>query len=159
MLRVFLNSPLARPGGTIIGVEEELRGPIVDGIPDLLGRLDLLINTDDGLAVIDFKTSRSRWGAAKVADATPQLLLYSELATPLADNKPLRLAFAVLTKTKSPSFALHAVAYDPERMEHLRSMVAQIWRAIRAGNSYPIRHSRICPSCPFRNRPCRAWAA
>ena len=37
--------------------------------------------------------------AAKVEDVAPQLLLYSELVKPMADGRPIKLEFAVLTKT------------------------------------------------------------
>jgi putative RecB family exonuclease len=83
-LRTFLESDLARPAVTIIGVEEELRAEIVPGCPDLLARLDLLVDIGDSLLVLDFKTARYRWNATRLADAAPQLHLYAELARPLA---------------------------------------------------------------------------
>jgi hypothetical protein len=61
LLRAFLNSDFSQPAGTIIGIEEELRGELVPGCPDLLARVDLLVETDDALIVQDFKTSRSSW--------------------------------------------------------------------------------------------------
>jgi ATP-dependent exoDNAse (exonuclease V) beta subunit len=33
----------------------------------LLARIDLLIETDEELAVVDFKTARSRWSAEQAA--------------------------------------------------------------------------------------------
>lgn len=159
VLRAFLASALARPGGTILGVEEEVRGVVVDGVPEFVGRLDILLDAGDELVVIDLKSSRTRWGAAKVTDAAPQLLLYSELARPLAEGRPVRLAFAVITKTRQPSVTLQPVSARPERVEELRRMIAQVWRAIRAGAFYPNPSLLNCPGCPFRGRPCRAWAA
>src|SRR5438445_1991283 len=96
MLRAFRESDFAHPDGVILGVEEGLRGEIVPGCPDLLARVDLLIESGDALLLADFKTSRGTWGADKVEQAAPQLLRYSELAKTLADGKPLRLSFAVL---------------------------------------------------------------
>ncbi|HND55289.1 MAG TPA: PD-(D/E)XK nuclease family protein, partial [Pirellulaceae bacterium] len=61
MFAAFQGSPLAQPGGHVIGVEETLRGPIVAGIPDVLGRVDLLVESADELVLTDLKTSRSRW--------------------------------------------------------------------------------------------------
>jgi hypothetical protein len=80
MLRTFLRSDFARPKGTILGIEEELRAAIIPGCPDLLARVDSLIERKDALHVLDFKTARSAWNADKVEEAAPQLLLYSELA-------------------------------------------------------------------------------
>jgi hypothetical protein len=47
MLRTFLRSDFAKPEGTILGIEEELRAAIIPGCPDLLARIDLLIETED----------------------------------------------------------------------------------------------------------------
>ena len=56
----------------------------------------------------DFKTARSRWSAGKLDCSADQLLIYHELAKPLAGGKPLRLEFAVLTKTQQPAVELYA---------------------------------------------------
>src|SRR5262245_61425637 len=44
MLKTFRQSSFANPTGTIIGVEEELRGSYC---PDLLARVDLLVDTEN----------------------------------------------------------------------------------------------------------------
>jgi hypothetical protein len=67
VLVAFQQSELSDPDGRILGVEEQLRGPISDDVPDLLARIDLLIETDEELAVVDFKTARSRWSAEQAA--------------------------------------------------------------------------------------------
>ena len=84
MFEGFLASPAAQPGGRIIAVEETLRGEFVLGMPDLLGRVDLMVETEDALVIADWKTSRSRWSASQAEDATEQLLCYSALATDFA---------------------------------------------------------------------------
>ncbi|HEY1601331.1 MAG TPA: PD-(D/E)XK nuclease family protein, partial [Pirellulales bacterium] len=99
MLRAFQASDLAQPGGTILGIEEELREPLVPGCPDLLARIDLLIDTGDELVIRDFKTARSRWSQDQAEESAGQLLLYSELVQKLDPSKTVRLEFAVLTKT------------------------------------------------------------
>jgi putative RecB family exonuclease len=156
VLIAFRQSELARPAGTVIGVEEELRGQIVAGVPDLLARIDLLVETEDALLVADFKTARSRWSDAQVEDQGEQLLLYSELARRLLPGKSLRLEFAVLTKGKTPAAERYLVPLDPHRVERTRRIVERIWRAIEAGHFYPAPSPMNCPSCPYR-RPCREW--
>src|SRR5688572_8464395 len=79
MFTAFQTSDLATPAGRIIGVEEELRAPVVAGCPDLLGRVDLLVETSDALVVTDLKTSRARWSREQADDSAGQLLLYHEL--------------------------------------------------------------------------------
>jgi hypothetical protein len=108
------------------------------------------------LILSDFKTSRGTWGADKVEQAAPQLLLYSELAKALADGKPLRLVFAVLSKTQLPVITLHDVPLDPQQVERTKRTVERVWHDIEGGHFYPSPSAMQCPSCPYR-APCRAW--
>ena len=94
--------------------------------------------------------------ADKVEEAAPQLLLYSELARTLADDKPMRLSFAVLTKTQSPVLSVHDVPVDPQQIERTKRIVERVWHAIEAGYFYPAPSPLQCPTCPYRE-PCRAW--
>ena len=154
MLGVFTVSDLARPEGQIVGIEEELRGEISPDCPDLLARVDLLLAEDDALVVRDFKTARSRWSAGKVDCSADQLLIYHELAKPLAGGKPLRLEFAVLTKTQQPAVELYDIAPAPQRLDRMRRTVEQ---AIEAGHFYPAPSPFLCPGCAYRGS-CRAWS-
>jgi hypothetical protein len=156
MLRAFQASELANPDGTILGIEEELRGSLVPGVPDLLARLDLVIDTGRDLRVIDFKTAKSRWGSAKIADAAPQLWLYSELVRDLADGQPLELAFAVVTKAKKPRVSLHTVPHDLGQVELTKRIVEQVWSAIQRREFAARPSVRHCPQCPYR-QSCYAW--
>jgi RecB family exonuclease len=156
MLAAFQNSSIALPSGSIIGVEEELRGPIVSGCPDLLGRLDLIIESPDDVTIVDLKTSRTRWSTEQVDDQAEQLLLYSELLRTIVPGKTLRLQFAVITKTKEPAVELHEVAYSTARVERTRQSLRLIWGAIESGIVYPAPSLLGCGGCPFRD-PCRVW--
>ena len=101
----------------------------------------LLLDAGDVIQVIDFKTSKSRWSPSKVAESASQLHLYAELATPLAEGKPLQLAFAVLTKAKRrPSLTLHPVPHDLEAVEATLRRVWWTWRDIQRGD-FPARPS------------------
>ena len=57
MLRAFQASDFAKTAGTIIGIKEEFRGQLVPGCPDLLARVDLLIDNGDEMVVSDLKTT------------------------------------------------------------------------------------------------------
>jgi putative RecB family exonuclease len=87
MLTAFLNSPAASVQGRVLGVEEEIRGMLVEGVPDLYGRVDLLTEDTDSLVVTDIKTSRGKWSQEQVEDSGEQLLLYSHLASEIAPGK------------------------------------------------------------------------
>ena len=83
----FQISSIARPVGTVLAVEEELRGKVISGLPDLLGKIDLVVETPRELVISDWKTSRARWSEYQVARtlrtncwSTPSWLVISLLA-------------------------------------------------------------------------------
>lgn len=156
MFAAFQGSEAAQPAGRIIGVEEELRGAMVPGCPDVLGRIDLLVETVDALVLTDFKTSRSRWSPVQVSNAAGQLLLYHDLVQDLLPRKPVELRFAVLTKTKNPTLDVHQVPVTPARVDRLQRIVERVWKAIEREVFYPAPSAAVCGSCAFRE-PCRLW--
>ena len=159
MLQAFVESPVAQIDGTILGIEEELRAPIIPGCPDVLGRLDLLVLTDNHLRVTDFKTSRSRWTEAKIQESAPQMLLYAELVRPLAQElgvEEVRLEWVVITKTKQPAVDIHTLTPEPKQIARTRAVVRRVWEGIRGGSFFPSPSSLSCSTCPFQNT-CRAW--
>lgn len=158
MLTAFQGSPLARPQGIVLAVEEELRGSLVAGCPDLLGRLDLIVEQGDDLVVTDLKTSRTRWTADHVEESAAQLLLYHELVRQFVPQSQVRLQFAVVTKTRQPAMDILPVPADGQQIERSKRTVERVWRAIEAGSFYPAPSPLQCPGCPFRDA-CRAWPA
>jgi CRISPR/Cas system-associated exonuclease Cas4 (RecB family) len=156
MFEAFLQSPAAQPGGRILAVEETLRGEFVAGMPDLLGRVDLIVEAEDALVIADWKSSRSKWSAAQVEDATEQLLCYAALASDFAPGKPIRLEFSVLTKTKEVHVERHQAVADSRSVDRTRRIVDRVWRAIEDEHFYPAPSPLNCGSCPFR-KPCRKW--
>lgn len=155
MLRAFLNSELSRPLGSIVGIEEEIRAPVIANCPDLLARLDLMIDCEEDLVITDFKTSRNRWSAAETIASEGQLLIYHELLREFT-NKPIRLQFAVITKTKLPDIELRTVDPHPQRIERIRRLLQNVWTNIRAGTFYPVPSAMNCPTCGYRER-CTLW--
>jgi CRISPR/Cas system-associated exonuclease Cas4 (RecB family) len=156
MLDAFRQHDLSKAPGKILGVEEELRGTVVPGVPDLLGRVDLIAETPQELVVSDWKTSRSRWTQDQVDDAGEQLVLYSSLASDFAPGKRIRVEFVVLTKTKETNIDRHSLVVQPQQLDRTKRTVERIWRSIEAGHYYPAPSQMSCSSCPFRD-PCRSW--
>ena len=159
LLRAFQHSALARPRGKIVAIEEQLRGQILNGLPDLVARLDLVVDDGDALTLTDFKTSRAAWTADQVWQAADQLLLYSALVkswAPWARGRPLRLQFAVLTKTRIPSLTVHPVPCRQPQIERSRRPAESVCRAIDGGHFYPNPSPWQCPACPFR-QACSQW--
>lgn len=156
MLTAFQQHDLSKPAGKILGVEEELRGVLIPGLPDLLARIDLIVDTPAELVVSDWKTSRAKWSDHQVEDESAQLILYSELVKDLAPGKPLRVEFAVLTKTKEVAIDRHSMPVTPQAVDRTKRIVERVWNAIQSEVFYPAPSTMSCPSCPFRE-PCKKW--
>ena len=156
MLTAFLASPAASVQGRVLGVEEEIRGMLVKGVPDLYGRVDLLTEDDDRLVVTDIKTSRGRWSQDQVEDSGEQLLLYSHLASEISPGKKIATRIMVLTKTKEPVVEEHVREVEPAAVKRTLAGVERVWRAIESGVFYPAPSTMNCASCGYR-AACRAW--
>jgi putative RecB family exonuclease len=156
MLTAFLASPAASVQGRVLGVEEEIRGTVVEGVPDLYGRIDLLTEDNDQLVLTDFKTSRGKWSTEQAEDASEQLVLYSKLAGELAPGKKLVTRFLVLTKTKEPVVEEHLGEVRPDRVARTLTSVERVWRAIASENFYPAPSVVGCASCGYR-QACEGW--
>ena len=157
MLAAFLASPAASVQGRVLGVEEEIRGMLIEGVPDLYGRVDLLTEDADTLVVTDIKTSRGKWSQEQVEDSGEQLLLYSHLASEISPGKKIATRFLVLTKTKEPVVESHTREVQPENVKRTLAGVERVWRAIESGVFYPSPSTMNCATCGYR-AACRAWA-
>ena len=156
MLTAFLNSPAASVQGRVLGVEEEIRGTLIEGVPDLYGRVDLLTEDADTLVVTDIKTSRGKWSQEQVEDSGEQLLLYSHLASEISPGKSIQTRFLVLTKTREPVIEEHVREVEPGNVKRTLAGVERVWRAIESGVFYPAPSTMNCASCGYRSA-CRAW--
>ncbi len=156
MLAVFLASPAASVRGRVLGVEEEIRGTLVEGVPDLYGRIDLVTEDSDSLVLTDFKTSRGKWSTEQAEDASEQMVLYSKLAGELAPGKKLATRLLVLTKTKEPLIEEHLGEVRPDRVARTVTSVERVWRAIASNNFYPAPSVVGCASCGYR-KACEGW--
>ncbi len=155
MLQAFLDNDLSRPAGSIIGIEEEMQSPVIADCPDLFARLDLMVEDETTMTITDFKTARSRWSPAETDASEGQLLIYHELVRQFTD-KPIRLQFAVITKTKQPDIELRTIDPDPQRIARIRRLIQNVWTSIQAGVFYPVPSAMNCPTCGYRDR-CSRW--
>jgi putative RecB family exonuclease len=156
MLTAFLSSPAASVQGRVLGVEEQIRGMLVEGVPDLYGRVDLLTEDSDSLVVTDIKTSRGKWSQEQVEDSGEQLMLYSHLTSEIAPGKKITTRFLVLTKAKEPVVEEHVREVNPVAVKRTLTGVERVWRAIEGGQFYPAPSVMNCASCGYR-AACRAW--
>lgn len=156
LLNAFLISDFSRPRGTILAIEETLRESLVPGVPDLLGKVDLILEQENKLVIRDWKTSRGKWSPLDVANSAEQLILYSELAKGFMQGASVQIEFVVFTKTKDVQVACHTLPVTPASVRRVKASIEQVWRAIAAGYFYPAPDTMHCGSCPFRE-PCNGW--
>ncbi|MEI7835661.1 MAG: PD-(D/E)XK nuclease family protein [Planctomycetota bacterium] len=154
MLEAFLDSPLAKPSGRILAIEETVCGSVDDELPDVLARVDMVHADREFLHVVDYKTSRSRWNETKAAEAAEQLILYRDLMGGMAKSlgKPVCLGFGVITKAKNPVAEYLPVFDRPGHMERLVGTIRQVWSAVVAGNFYPNPSPMNCSTCSYKGR-------
>lgn len=157
VIAAFRGSDFARPQGRILGVEEELRKQLVPGLPEILGRIDLIVESREALTIIDLKTSRSRWTADQAERSGEQLLLYAALAEDLGRGKPITLKFAVVTKSAEPTIECFTVPLSQARIERTKRVMERVWSAIRSGHFFPAPSPLACSGCSFR-KGCGEWA-
>jgi hypothetical protein len=145
-------------------VETKLEAPLVDpftgedlGIP-LLGVVDLVVDSDDGPLVCDFKTS-ARSGSPVEIMHEVQLTAYAYLFRQLSGEKEAGLEIRSLIKTKVPKIEYHRYAARTDA--HFRRFF-QIVRAYLDDldhGSFVYRPGFGCTMCDFRNGPCIAALA
>lgn len=161
MLEEFVGSPLAEPGGEIIGVEESFKVNLGDDLPSLAGRVDMITHdrqTND-LTITDFKTARSVWSQANANEQSDQLILYARGCQSIADelNANLKLRYVIVTKTKQPKVDAITVPFDTARIDRSRAIIRQVFWAMQSGVTYPVPSAMNCCGCGFRER-CKNWA-
>ena len=140
-------------------VETKLEAPLVDpftgedlGIP-LLGVVDLVIDSEDGSLVCDFKTS-ARSGSPVEIMHEVQLTAYAYLFRRLSDEKEAGLEIRSLIKTKVPKIEYHRYAARTD--SHFRrffQIVRQYLDNLDRG-SFIYRPGFGCTMCDFRDGPC-----
>ena len=151
MLEAFLGSDLARPPGSLIAIEETLTGMVHPELPDLLARIDVVWQADDGLHLMDLKTSRSRWSHDKVIESADQLLVYQQLATDLAPDQKLHLHFGVISKAKTPAVQLLNIPEEvEERADDVISVMLPVWNAMKLGVDFASPSPMSCSTCGYQ---------
>ncbi len=160
MLAAFVSSGYSKPQGALIGVEEGLAGTLIDGVPTIHGRADLIgLDATGVLRVTDVKTARNAWTENTIRESTLQQVIYAELLRPWAEAlgaDDVQAEWLVLRKTKTPAIDRHQLIIDDAQVRQVTNTIRQVWRAIRACNFYPVPSPMNCGGCPFRNA-CNEW--
>ena len=97
----------------------------------------MIVDVGSELVISDWKTARSRWSREQAEDASEQLLLYAELAKDFAPDKPVRLEFVILTKSKDVAVDRHSLPADPAGLAGSSGSSTACGGPSRAGASIP----------------------
>jgi len=146
---------------TVLGVEQKFCVQLAEGLPPVLGYIDLILvgEDEDGpyIALIDYKTSARK---PNEDDVSPeQLVLYAMAARRmglLAEfDRPLRLVYRYLTKTKEPAIYEIPVEATSHEEARLVAKAKAVYRGMTERIIYP-NPSWSCSTCQFRSH-CALW--
>jgi CRISPR/Cas system-associated exonuclease Cas4 (RecB family) len=148
--------------GLPVAIESRLECPLVDpdsgedlGV-DLLGIVDLVIQTPIGPVIVDFKTSARASASLDIAHEI-QLSCYALAFRHMYGESESELQIRSLIKTKTPKVEIHR--YPARDDTHFRRLFA----AIRAylddlhAKRFVYRPGWTCSMCDFRETHCRSW--
>lgn len=110
-----------------VAVEKRIRIILKDQPWDLSGRLDI----EEERAVIDTKTSKSRWAAGDI-EKDYQLLAYA-LGLKLKGKEINRIGFDILVKRKDPAIQILTLEPTDEDYQRLLNRVALLISRIQTG--------------------------
>ena len=155
-LRSHVAAETENSTSTLIGIEHAIRFRLLAYAPPVEMRLDLVEIDGLDLVVTDWKSSRSSWNEAKVAESLPQLVVYAAGLVPLlkaTGTKRIVTKFLVVTKGKTPKLQVFQPQPTQADVEKIKQRISDTWIAIQSGHFLP-RESWQCAQCQFQKR-CR----
>lgn len=144
-----------------LAVEVAAEAPLVDpftgedlGIP-LVGVLDLVLDTDAGPVITDFKTAARSSEPMEISHEI-QLTSYAWLHRQITGQQEAGLEIRSLIKTKVPKVEFHPYAARSDA--HFRRLFAVLREYVAAldGDTFNFRPGFSCGLCDFREQ-CRHW--
>lgn len=143
----------------IIAVEQEIISPVHDSTGEyletpLVAVADLIVDTDSGLLVREFKTSARAYGDTEVSSSLQPTCYVN--AVQEVFGEPTTVEYTVLIRTKTPKIQRLPAERADEDLGRLGDIVKNVERAVQAGIFYPVESAMNCSTCPYR-APCREW--
>ena len=115
---------------------------------------DLIVDTDSGLLVREFKTSARAYGDTEVSSSLQPTCYVN--AVQEVFGEPTTVEYTVLIRTKTPKIQRLPAERADEDLGRLGDIVKHVERAVQAGIFYPVESAMNCSTCPYR-APCREW--
>jgi putative RecB family exonuclease len=156
LVELYLREP---PPDRIVAVEKEIISPVHTSRGEyletpLLAVADLIVATDDGLTVREFKTAARAYSESE-ASSSLQPTCYVN-AVEESFGEPAKVEYTVLIKTKTPKIQKLDAERSPEDLGRLGDIIETVERAVQANIYYPVENQIHCSTCPYRE-PCREW--
>jgi putative RecB family exonuclease len=156
LVELYLKEP---PPERIVAVEQEIICPVHDSQGEyletpLVAVADLIVDTDDGLLVREFKTSARAYGESEVASSLQPTCYVN--AVQEVFGEPATVEYTVLIKTKTPKIQRLPASRTDEDLGRLGEIVKNVEKGVQAGIFYPVESPMNCSTCPYRG-PCREW--
>lgn len=148
--------------GFPVAVETPLKCPLID--PDtgddlgvaLFGFVDLVLESPDGLVIVDFKTA-ARSGAPLAIAHEVQLSCYAYAFRQVFGVTEQELQIRSLIKTKTPKVETHRYpARDDAHFRRLFAVIRAYLDGLHSGR-FVYRPSWTCSMCDYRETHCRQW--
>jgi CRISPR/Cas system-associated exonuclease Cas4 (RecB family) len=156
LVDLYLAEP---PPERIVAVEREIISPVHDSSGEyletpLVAVADLIVESETGLLVREFKTSARAYGESEVATSLQPTCYVN--AVQEVFGEPTTVEYTVLVKTKTPKIQKIPVEQQEEDLGRLGDIVKNIEKGVQAGIFYPVESPMNCSTCPYRG-PCREW--
>jgi putative RecB family exonuclease len=161
LVSAYLKSVAADEAMPVL-VETSLECPLVDpatgedlGI-SLLGIVDLVLGTDEGPIICDFKTAARSSQSSEIMHEI-QLSCYSYMYRQMTGESEAGLEIRSLIKTKTPKIETHC--YSPRSESHFRRLFAVIRDYLDDLDKrrFTYRPGFGCSMCDFRDTHCSLW--
>jgi hypothetical protein len=143
-----------------LAVETSLESALVDPVTGeelmpLLGIVDLVVPSNEGPVICDFKTAASSTTPTEMQHEI-QLSCYAFLFRQMTGQKEAGLEIRSLVKTKTPQIGVHR--FGPRGNRHFRRLFAVVKSYVEdlERERFLMRPGWTCGSCDFRER-CAEW--
>jgi RecB family exonuclease len=138
----------------VVGREKAFSYTMPDINVKISGKIDRIDEEDDGLAIVDYKTSRKK----EKAEKNLQMALYTEAilndAVSDINGTPGKASLHFLRHGEDP---LSSHTFSEEELEESRVKIRDVASGIRAGSFGTKKSDFTCQYCDYKDFLCPAW--
>ncbi len=149
------------PEEEVLHINQPFVVPLIDASGEvlekpLIGEIDLVARKGGKKALVDWKTSATRWNPGKChRSLQPTVYLYGYEMNNSADSLP-EFRYDIVVKNKTPVFEQHVTNRSPNAFHRMVEKVRLAESMIASEHFIPNDESMFCKSCPFQSA-CKTW--